>query len=225
MWSAWGGAGAEHLLLTVGDDEIVADGLVVGVKEEGGLFRVHYEVRADAAWTARAVRVEAMTVITQTYQRAEAFLFDRRTYEIFAGYWGAMEDLKHPIAGALNRQPEYLASTTLTESGWANTTVLFGDLAAAIGELKAKPGGELQLHGSGALTRWLLDNDLVDEINLLHRPGGRRPGHAAAPRHRPGPGARTGRIVVHPEGDDDPGLPARRPPAVRNGHADLKHVT
>lgn len=57
MWSAWDGAGAEHLLLTVGDDEIVADGLVVGVKEEGGLFRVHYEVRADAAWNARAVRV------------------------------------------------------------------------------------------------------------------------------------------------------------------------
>ena len=47
------------------------------------------------------------------------------------------------------------------------TTVLSGDLAAAIGELKAKPGGELQVHGSGALTRWLLENDLVDEMNLL----------------------------------------------------------
>jgi len=40
-------------------------------------------------------------------------------------------------------------------------------LAAAIGELKAKPAGELQVHGSGALTRWLLENDLVDEMNLL----------------------------------------------------------
>jgi len=73
----------------------------------------------------------------------------------------------HPITDALNTKPKYLASTTLTEPRWANTTVLSGDLAAAIGELKAKPGGELQVHGSGALIRWLLENDLVDEINLL----------------------------------------------------------
>jgi riboflavin biosynthesis pyrimidine reductase len=52
-------------------------------------------------------------------------------------------------------------------TGWANTTVLSGDLAAAIGRLKAKPAGELRVHGSGALTRWLLENDLVDETNLL----------------------------------------------------------
>ena len=68
---------------------------------------------------------------------------------------------------ALNETPKYVASTTLTEPQWENTTVLSGDLAAAIGELKAKPAGELQVHGSGALIRWLLENDLVDEINLL----------------------------------------------------------
>ena len=73
----------------------------------------------------------------------------------------------HQIAAALNTKPKYLASTTLTEPRWANTTLLSGDLAAAIGELKAKPAGELQVHGSGALIRWLLENDLVDEINLL----------------------------------------------------------
>jgi dihydrofolate reductase len=77
------------------------------------------------------------------------------------------EDLGNPVVGALNWQPKYVASNTLTEPRWANTTVLSGDVAAAIRELKAKPAGELQVHGSGALTRWLLENDLVDEMNLL----------------------------------------------------------
>ena len=114
---------------------------------------------------------ETRTLITRTYQRAGAFLFGRRTYEFFAGSWGATEEMRaHPIGVALNKTPKYVASTTLTEPSWANTTVLSGDLAAAIGELKAKPGGELQVHGSGTLVRWLLAHGLVDEITLLTIP-------------------------------------------------------
>ena len=119
-------------------------------------------------WAKGAGDNETRTLITQTYQRADAFLFGRRTYELFAGSWGAIEEMRaHPIGVALNKMPKYVASTTLTEPRWADTTVLSGDLAAAIGRLKAKPGGELQVHGSGILIRWLLDNDLVDEITLL----------------------------------------------------------
>jgi dihydrofolate reductase len=114
---------------------------------------------------------EAMTFLTQVYQRADAFLFGRRTYEIFAGSWGAMADMAaSPIGLALNTRPKYVASTTLTEPRWADTTVLSGDVAAAIGELKARPAGELQVHGSGSLVRWLFDNQLVDEITLLTYP-------------------------------------------------------
>ncbi len=113
---------------------------------------------------------EAVTFVNQVYQRADAFLFGRRTYEIFAGSWGVMTDSDNPIAAALNTRPKYVASTTLTNPGWADTTVLSGDVAAAIGELKAKPAGELQVHGSGSLVRWLFDNQLVDEITLLTYP-------------------------------------------------------
>jgi dihydrofolate reductase len=81
-----------------------------------------------------------------------------------------MADSANPIAAALNTRPKYVASTTLTEPQWADTTVLSGDVAAAIGELKAKPAGELQVHGSGNLVRWLFDNHLVDEIIVLTVP-------------------------------------------------------
>jgi dihydrofolate reductase len=122
-------------------------------------------------WAMPLFDYEAATFVNHIYQRAEAFLFGRRTYEIFAPYWGAMADQgDNPIAAALNTRPKYVVSTTLTDPQWADTTVLTGDVAAAIGELKAKRGGELQVHGSGALIRWLLDNDLVDEINLLTYP-------------------------------------------------------
>jgi dihydrofolate reductase len=118
-------------------------------------------------WARPLFDNEAMTFVNEVYQRADAFLFGRRTYEVFAGYWGVMDPGRSPIADALNTRPKYLASNTLTEPRWADTTVLSGDLAAAIGELKARPGGELQVHGSGNLVRWLLDNQLVDEITLL----------------------------------------------------------
>ena len=117
-------------------------------------------------WAMGHFDSEVGSFISELYQRADAFLFGRWTFELFAGYWGARADI-NPIAAALNTQPKYVASRTLTDPRWAHTTVLSGDLAAAVGELKAKPGRELQVHGSGVLLRWLLENHLVDEINLL----------------------------------------------------------
>jgi dihydrofolate reductase len=114
---------------------------------------------------------EASGVMDEIYERADAFLFGRRTYEIFAGSWGSWADPgDSPIWTALNTLPKYVASTTLAEPRWSNTTVLSGDVAAAIRELKAEPGRELQVHGSGVLFRWLLDDDLVDEKNLFVLP-------------------------------------------------------
>jgi dihydrofolate reductase len=118
-------------------------------------------------WARPLFDNEAMTFVEEFYERADAFLFGRRTYDLFVGYWGVMDPSENAIAEALNTKPKYVASSTLTDPEWDDTTVLSGDVAAAIGELKAKPGGELQVHGSGALTRWLLGNDLVDEIHLL----------------------------------------------------------
>jgi dihydrofolate reductase len=125
-------------------------------------------------WALPLFGGEAARFLDEVFQRADAFLFGRRTYEIFAGSWGTgswgANQGDNPISVALNTRPKYVASTTLTDPQWADTTVLSGDVAAAVGELKAKPGGELQVHGSGELVRWLFDNQLVDEITLLTYP-------------------------------------------------------
>jgi dihydrofolate reductase len=125
-------------------------------------------------WALPLFDNEAETFLGEVFRRADAFLFGRRTYEIFAGSWGTgswgANQGDNPISVTLNARPKYVASTTLTDPQWAYTTVLSGDVAAAVGELKAEPGGELQVHGSGNLVRWLLDNRLVDEITVLTYP-------------------------------------------------------
>jgi dihydrofolate reductase len=125
-------------------------------------------------WAMPHFDSETAALIGEVYQRADAFLFGRRTYEVFAGSWGTgswgANEGDNPISVALNTRPKYVASTTLTDPQWADTTVLSGDVAAAVGELKAKPGGELQVVGSLSVVRLLLDNDLVDEIILLTAP-------------------------------------------------------
>lgn len=121
-------------------------------------------------WALPLLDDEAGAFLNEVFQRADAFLLGRRTYEIFAGYWRLITDPDNPIASALNERPKYVASRTISDPEWAGTTVLSGDLAAAIGELKGTQDGELQVHGSGELVRWLLDHRLVDEIILIVYP-------------------------------------------------------
>jgi dihydrofolate reductase len=143
---------------------ITLDGVLQGL---GGAQEDHRGGFERGGWLRNASDDESRAALTEIYARADAFLFGRWTYDLFAGYWGTIQDPDDPFGGPLNRQPKYVASNTLSEATWPNTTVLSGDVAAAVRESKAKPGGELQVHGSGALVRWLLANDLVDEMILF----------------------------------------------------------
>ena len=90
---------------------------------------------------------ESGEFVDQVFQRADAFLFGRKTYDIFAYTWGvAPKTSKSPIAAALRTKPKYVVSSTLRDPEWDNTKVLSHDLAVAIANLRAQAGGELQVH-------------------------------------------------------------------------------
>src|SRR5436305_10817877 len=76
----------------------------------------------------------------------------------------------NPIAAALNSRPKYVVSTSLADPQWSRTAVLHGDVARAVADLKAHQDGTLLVPGSGALVRWLLANDLIDQLDLLTYP-------------------------------------------------------
>jgi dihydrofolate reductase len=110
---------------------------------------------------------------------AGGFVLGRRTYEIFAAYWPSASEEEQVIAEPLNTKPKHVASTTLTEPlEWQNSTLLAGDVAAAITALKQEDGGDLHVIGSTELVRSLIDHDLVDEFRLMIDPvmlgGGKR---------------------------------------------------
>ncbi|HET6820374.1 MAG TPA: dihydrofolate reductase family protein [Candidatus Limnocylindria bacterium] len=119
-------------------------------------------------WTAAHADPQMGPFLISMFERADALLLGRKTWEIWDPYWPNHDD--NPFGHLINVLPKYVPSTTLKDPTWQNTHVIEGDLEAAIRELKAQPGRELQLHGSGVLLRWLLEHDLVDELNLRIHP-------------------------------------------------------
>ncbi|PYI37172.1 deaminase [Arthrobacter psychrolactophilus] len=103
-------------------------------------------------------------------EQADALLFGRRTYEAFARDWPQITDPNDPFTSLMNSLPKYVVSQSLASGSWHPTTVLSGDILAALAELKARPGRELQIHGSSVLAQSLLSTGLIDEIRLVEAP-------------------------------------------------------
>lgn len=117
-------------------------------------------------WTVPLFDEQLGQVMAELVSRAGALLLGRRTYDIFAASWPLVSD-DDPIAAQLNRIPKYVASRTLQSVEWNNSTLLTGDVAEQVADLKRQPGDEIQIAGSGDLIQTLMRHDLIDEYRLL----------------------------------------------------------
>jgi dihydrofolate reductase len=101
--------------------------------------------------------------------KTDAYLFGRKTYEKMAAYWPtAPED--DPYGRHMNSTPKYVASRTLQDVEWQNSTLITGDVAEEVARLKQQPGKNIAVLGSGDLVQTLLEHDLVDEFFLAVYP-------------------------------------------------------
>jgi dihydrofolate reductase len=124
---------------------------------------------AHGGWQAPYLDPEASNAVYAKAEHMDALLLGRKTYEIFAGYWPTAPE-EMPFTGLLNRVPKYVASRTLEGPlSWRGSTLLDGDLAAAIRELETRHD-EIHVIGSLDLVQSLLRLELVDRLQLWMYP-------------------------------------------------------
>jgi dihydrofolate reductase len=128
-------------------------------------------------WQAPFPDPTVFEFVTELNSHASAFLFGRRTFEIFRGYWPDQTDPDNAIATAINSLPKYVVSNSVGEADvtWRGehpdtARRITGDVAAAVRALKDEPGDELQVWGSGNLLQTLLRHQLVDRFRLMTFP-------------------------------------------------------
>ncbi|WP_423746606.1 dihydrofolate reductase family protein [Haladaptatus sp. SPP-AMP-3] len=105
-------------------------------------------------------------VMDGQFAETDALLLGRKTYEIFAAHWPNVDAEDDPAAEKLNSMPKYVASRTLDAVDWNNSTLLSGDVAEAVEDLKKERGDVIIVQGSHDLIQTLLAHDLVDEFWL-----------------------------------------------------------
>ncbi|MGC2485915.1 MAG: dihydrofolate reductase family protein [Acidimicrobiales bacterium] len=119
-------------------------------------------------WQRQFIGEDHVRLIVEQMREADALLLGRTTYQEFAAAWPTQRD-DSGLAARMNEMPKFVASTTLSSVSW-NATLLSGDVAQAVGELKEAPGNGLVVVGSRTLATYLYQHDLVDEFRLWLHP-------------------------------------------------------
>jgi dihydrofolate reductase len=118
-------------------------------------------------WHFDFVDEESDAFALEQLKAADAMLMGRKTYEVYAGAWPGRDG---EYSDLINDVRKYVASTTLTDPDWNNTTVLGGDLIEAVRELREQDGGPILMHGYGPVAKTLLAADLLTELHLWVHP-------------------------------------------------------
>jgi dihydrofolate reductase len=121
----------------------------------------------QGGWLPPFVDEDFGEIMEAWFARADEFLLGRTTYELMFPYWSQVTDPDDMVARQLNNLPKHIVSRTLRSPQWAHSSVIDGDVVAAIKALKGQPGSELQVHGSAQLVQTLNQHRLVDEYRLL----------------------------------------------------------
>ena len=108
--------------------------------------------------------------ITDIFSRTDEVLLGRTTYDMMYPYWSTFPDQDDVVAAALNNLPKHVATSRPDTLEWTNSQPIRGDVVEEVRELKQRPGGELQVHGSHGLLQTLIRAGLVDEFNLFTYP-------------------------------------------------------
>jgi dihydrofolate reductase len=127
-------------------------------------------VEAPHEWHFPYFSDEMGAAVDAQIAASDAMLLGRVTYEEFAGYW-PQQGSEVELADHMNNTPKYVVSNTLQNvDAWQNSTLINGDVNAALTELKQQPGKNLAITGSATLVRSLLRDGLLDELRLLVHP-------------------------------------------------------
>jgi dihydrofolate reductase len=126
-------------------------------------------VEAPEKWQSRYFDDELGELIESAAAESDAMLLGRRTYEELAAFWPT-QNTDVPLADYMNSTPKYIVSTTLDTLDWPNSSLVIGELAEELTELKQLPGKNIQIIGSPTLVRSLLRDGLLDELALMVHP-------------------------------------------------------
>jgi dihydrofolate reductase len=117
-------------------------------------------------WSEPYVDQEVGMSIFEAMNRGDALLLGRKTYQGFSNFWPSVPD-DDPFGKFMNGIPKYVVSTTLDKAQWNNSKLIKGNVTEELSRLKQGPGKDLNISGSGILVQWLLQHDLLDELQLL----------------------------------------------------------
>src|SRR5882724_9690766 len=125
----------------------------------------------DMSW-AHKQDPEWNALVAQNASGGGQLLFGRITYDLMASYWPTPAAMQNnpAVAAGINKVPKVVFSRTLDKASWNNTKRVKGDPAQEVRKMKAAPGEDMVILGSGSIVSQLAQAGLIDEYQIVVSP-------------------------------------------------------